>query len=228
MKSIVLIPSACVLLFFSCKKKEEIQNEHKLVNRPAVIRLPKSTNYTHFKKGTYWIYHHYKVENNGTETLLNHIQDSVFVSGIKTIGDTAYIVNKSIEPATTVLPEEHLVEIDNVIYDNYGQAVFSVMSVGDTLSTINQQVNNKPDGIVSYRVMKDPGLTISVPAGDFDVLEVETTSILNFDDHFKDTPAVFHKYYAKQVGVVMNTYFYLVQLGESHFERRLVRYHIEK
>ena len=65
-----------------------------------------------------------------------------------------------------------------------------------------------------------------------DLLKTDTNfgnaSILNFDDHFKDTPAVFHKYYAKQVGVVMNTYFYLVQLGESHFERRLVRYHIEK
>jgi len=187
---------------------------------------PENPVYFPVKHGSWWVYEHYKIDSTGAETQLS-MRDSLTILRDTVVNGKSYavlegssffyggswnIVNLLRDSADCVINE---MGIPLFAYDNYSDILHKdfMLHTGsnDTLYTIIYQMNQAPS-------------TINVPAGDFDVIN-NNGILITFPTNIPvPNPRLIHKLYSENVGLVLDTYYYLSQ--PHRFERRLIRYHI--
>ena len=216
MKNLFVLSALAFLLILinSCCKVEEIDTP------------PRETHLQHFplKTGNYWIYQHYEIDTSGEETKISTI-DSVVISGDTIINDLTYYVLSGTFIGGTFRVLDILRDSSGYLVNHLGQIKFSEDNFKDTLWTINFTFGDSTVA-TTYFKMERQDEPITVPAGTFD-------NVLNFKGTIKfyglNNPFYKDKnsYYAKDVGKILDTYYWVSQAKRKRFERRLVRYHVE-
>ncbi len=200
-----------LLLFSSCNKDEDSS--------------PQKTKLSHLplKTGNYWVYEHFKIDNFGNEEKLTTI-DSVVITRDTIINDMKYYVVEGnyIDKRFRIL--DILRDSSGYLVNDKGQIKFSEDNFSDILLVQNTTFGDSTYATVYYKMEKqdDP---ITVPAGTFnDILNYKGTAKFygNNDPFYKDK----NTYYAKDVGIILDTYYWISKAKKYKYERRLVRYHI--
>ncbi|MCE4564769.1 hypothetical protein INQ51_10650 [Maribellus sp. CM-23] len=204
------------LLVISCRKDDS--------NPPAPMQ---TANYLPLTVGNYWIYQHYKIDSLGNETALSYT-DSIVVARDTMINNNQYFV---LEGTNYPYSQNEWGIIDIVrdssgfIVDNIGNISFSSDNFEDILASKTEVINNDTIYTLTFR-MEEPDITVSVPAGEFEVLNFKGTLITFPKIKQISNPRYENNYYSKNVGKILGNYHYISQ--PSVYEKRLIRYNINK
>lgn len=184
------------------------------------------TGYLPLEIGNYWIYQHVNIDASNNETPGNYI-DSMVVERDTFIRENQYFV---IEGTNHPFNGGQWGIID-ILRDSLGYIVthegnirFATDNFSDTLARKTEVINGDTMYILSYQ-MDQWGHSVSVPVGTFDVLNFKGTVFSYKDLSGIDNPRYLNNFYAKGVGKVLQTYFYLSSPKIS--EKRLIRYHLK-
>jgi len=209
MRSIILMGMVC-LLAVSCDKEGDDNNS--------------GNAYYPLSIGNYWVYNHYDVSESGelTET---DIIDTVTVTRDTLVGGVVYYVLEG--GYYPIVPEnESIVAIvrdsSGYIVDINNEILFSEDNFTDTLRSVSYSNYGEPFLEARYKMEMEDS-PVSTPAGTFDVLNYQGT-IETFSDGELDQRRFTNTYYAREVGKVFDSFFYVG--SNEQFEKRLVDYHI--
>jgi hypothetical protein len=191
----------------------------------SIIDPVETKDYFPLKIGNYWIYKHYDIDSIGNVTERNRT-DSVIISRDSIINSNQYFILEG-----TNYPFNSKWGIVDILRDSSGYLVnekgkikFSVDNFTDTL--VSKVELHEGDTIYSltFRMEK---LTnpITVPAGEFEVLNFKGTVKTPLQIPGTKNPRYMNNLFAENVGKVLETYFYLG--GPLISEKRLVRYKVE-
>lgn len=212
MNKILLFVTA-IFLIIACNKEEPIEEN-------PVEEL----SYYPQEVGNYWVYDHYWMDKDGTETFKENLRDSIVITHDTLINSNIYYVYEGTDCKMGIRePEVLKILRDSAGYlvNTEGDISFSSVNFEDELLFINYIL---PDGdtmyTTSYRMNNQP-ITLKTPAGTFKALNFQGT--LYDRDH--SNPRYLNNYHARGVGEVLNDYFYLSD-STRHNERRLVKYHV--
>jgi len=206
--------STIVLLFVSSCKKEEMEP----CPSPPIKEIP---NYMPLAIGNYWVYNDYKVDTLGNETKMNYV-DSIYIQRDTLINnETYFVIEGNYSPYANV--EYILRDSLGYLIDNRGEIKFSVTNFTDTLYSV-ATMNNNDTIIFEFKNMDPSNHSISVPAGTFSTLDYVRTFIFPYQPPY--TQRKFHKYNAEGVGTILETWGYAA--ATTIFEKRLIKYHVEK
>jgi hypothetical protein len=195
----------------------------------------KIPNYTPMTVGNYWIYQHYRIDSLGVETKLS-LFDSVAIIGDTTINNKKYIVsyvNDALMQGSYHLSFTR--DSAGYLVDEVGNKLFTANNFTDTLKKFTYFYNGIKIYNSSAKMEKHEGL-ITVPAGNFEVLNVkETIKILarhNDKGEWEslntiEYPVIYNNtYYTPNIGKILDTYQYLSDYNRNQYEKRLIRYKI--
>lgn len=184
------------------------------------------TGYLPLEIGNYWIYQHVNIDASNNEAPGNYI-DSMVVERDTFIRENQYFV---IEGTNHPFNGGQWGIID-ILRDSLGYIVthegnirFATDNFSDTLARKTEVINGDTMYILSYQ-MDQWDHSVSVPVGTFDVLNFKGTVFSYKDLSGIDNPRYLNNFYAKGVGKVLQTYFYLSSPKIS--EKRLIRYHLK-
>lgn len=213
-----MLLAAGFLLFFSACKKEE--NNKTNPDQEITVYYP-------LKHGSYWVYDHYKIDENGEESFINRT-DSMVIQRDSIVNQIKYAVLEGNGPfgsnAWRIMGL--LRDSAGIVINQSGFPLFLPGSFSDTLLMQTFMANNAVDTLYTFHVQMKPSPTqVTVPAGTFDVINsngVFTAYTLSHPEGLgkRDKPSL----YSKDVGLVCDTYFYTS--SPAIFERRLTRYKI--
>jgi hypothetical protein len=216
----VLLLALLISISYSCSKEDNDNGNIELV--------PLNYGYIPFYPGNYWVYEHYKIDTLGNETLLNHY-DSVFISGTETVNGISYIVFEG-----TWMSGAFIMDTLNMLRDSIGYYVnpsgiihFTDQNFTDTLYSFTGVNNNTGEVMYEswYKMEPQPHI-ISVPAGDFEVLNYHGTVYTPNPNQGVQDYRYKDRLFAKNVGMVLDTYYFLG--SPTKFERRLIRYLVDQ
>jgi hypothetical protein len=200
---------------FSCKKDDDSQQN-------------KDENYLPMKVGNYWVYEQYKIDSAGVETKLDW-PDSVVICSDTIIRGNKYYAFKSFWPDQNNPQTSYYRDSTKYIVDVHGRIYFSLTNSSDILY-YEESIANETDTIYSMSFRMLPGnTTINVPSGLFNVKNFQGTLRTHYPTQ-TGTEVIerkLNKYYAPNVGLVLDTYCWIMQ-RHNVVERRLIRYHIEE
>lgn len=204
-----------LILIGSCQK-DEIDDKPEETQK-HIEHLP-------LKTGNYWIYEHYEIDSLGNEIKKSKI-DSVIITGDTIINDKTYSVLKGTYVGSRFKILDILRDSSGYLVNDKGQIKFSEDNFEDTLLVYNSTVGDSTYATIYYKMEKQDS-PITIPAGTFgDVLNYK--GYIKFyrkgNPFYRDK----NKYYAKDIGVILDTYYWTSQAYFKRYERRLVRYHIE-
>ena len=111
------------------------------------------------------------------------------------------------------------------IVDHNGLIRFTAINFTDTLISNPYIVNDELFYTQTYK-MEEVNQLVSVPAGKFNVLNFRGTLTVPFQYPGLRNPRFTNAFYAKGVGKILDSYYYLH--SSTRYEKRLIRYHIEK
>lgn len=222
--SIYLIATAIVvgLLLSSCKNVEpEI---------PENIAL-----YSQFKVGNYWIYQDYRIDSFEVEKPLKTI-DSVYILKDTLINNKKYFVFTGSNYGNSIWPKYQRDSLGYIVNEK-GIKLFSTSNntgylFTDRIWTPNTEGTESPLILWKTNWKMEPNkTTISVPAGEFEVLVnhgYSTTYYYNNLNVLVDSvKADQYSYYAANVGQIKRVFHYFSQFKEkSRHELRLLRYKV--
>lgn len=220
MKSLLSL-LAIVVLLSACKKDAE---EDPIIPDPELEILPV---YMPLNHGSYWVYDHYRIDTTGEETFQNK-SDSLVIQRDSIVNGVSYAVleGKTVAPGSEWRVIDLLRDSADCVVNLSGIPLFASENYVDTLFShifLNPQTS---DTMYTIHVrMKPTPQQISVPAGNFDVINANGVftafQITHPEGHNpRNMPVLF----AKDVGRVLDNYFFVS--SPFNYERRLVRYHI--
>jgi len=206
-----------VALFASCDKED---------SNPIIEPIDKA-NYFPLEIGNYWIYEHFDLDSLGNETERNRT-DSVILSRDTIINGNQYFILEG-----TNYPfnggrwgiVDILRDSSGYIVNEKGQIRFSADNFSDTLASKVEVFNDDTLYTLTYQmeIVSNP---VTVPAGEFEVLNFKGTVTTPQKIPRTQNPRFMDNLYSKNVGKVLQSYFYLHSPFIS--EKRLVRYNIVK
>lgn len=219
MKKVILVISV-IIGFCSCNKNDDPIN-------------PKSitSSYLPMAVGNYWVYQEYFEKADGTFYTQN-IMDSTCISKDTLInGRTFYkFVNyqilKKLDNPVTLEATYFYADSAKHLINPEGEILFSEDNFSDILYKYSDVIEGDTATWLTFK-MEKLNQTVNVPAGSFtDLLNVKGTLICS--PKFTDipNPRYVNRYFAKNVGKVLQSYA-LLQNGGG-IERRLLRYSIKK
>jgi len=175
--------------------------------------------------GNYWIYQHVDLDEHGIETTRTDT-DSVIVSRDTLIrGQRYFILAGTNHPIVKTHSEtlEILRDSAGCIVNEKGLVLFSENIFSEVLAS-RMEVHNG-DTLYTLTYSMEPELTpCTVPAGQYVTLDYRGTVIYGVDVPHLPEERYLHTHYARGVGKVLSSYFYLNNPGTS--EKRLLRYNI--
>jgi len=216
MKNLFVLSAFAFLLILinSCSKVEEIDTS------------PQETHLQHFplKTGNYWIYQHYEIDTSGEEKKISTI-DSVVITGDTIINDLTYYVLSGTFIGEPFIVLDILRDSSGYLVNHKGQIKFSEDNFKDTLLTTNVTFGDSTLTTINFK-MERQDEPITVPAGTFDnVLNYKgTIKFYGLNNPFYKDKNIF---YAKDVGKILDTYYWISRAKRKRYERRLIRYHVE-
>ena len=199
----------------SCKKEED-----------TIAKV----SYLPLNVGNYWIYQEFMIDTSGNETA-NSIIDSVIINRDTIINRKKYYVLEGNYPYPDGYQREiveNLRDSSGYIVNQNGTVRFAENDFTDTIAyraEINIYDNNDTLYVLTYQ-MERINNPITVPAGTFEVLNYKGTVVTSLNTPGINYPRYLNCYYAKEVGNVLYTYFYIN--SPKYFEKRLLRYNVKK
>lgn len=167
--------------------------------------------------GSYWVYEWFMIDLDGHEEQQN-IFDTLKIKGDTILNGHTYFVQDFMEFGDHI-GDRFLRDSSGYLVDHRGRRYFTSNLTMDTLYTlyVHGELN-------AYSIMDLDPEDVSVPAGNFETRVAKVYIPLEFALH-PDNPRISKAHYAKDVGNVLQTAFYLAHTGI--LERRLIEYHIE-
>lgn len=211
----ILIILFALLTSVACKKDDDTNNDD---NNDKTYQ-PKG--YIPLKVGSYWIYQHYAVLDNGTDSAISTI-DSTYISGtIEINSKTYYISGKNEKPLFDVYVRDSV----GYLVDTSGNVYMSEVNFTDTINSYDYTI---PNGTILYhlsKMMYNNHDNITVPAGSFsDCLEGRSRVKLYMATAADPKLFYNHDYYAKNIGLLEASYRY-TSISRM-YKKKLVRYYI--
>lgn len=208
--------SSLILILASCDK--EVDNDF---TQPP--NLLSNTDYLPANPANYWVFETYRVDSNGVETLLG--RDTTRVSDTLINGISYKNYRYKILPSYPHKIASLMRDSAGFMIDPSGKIVFAVSPLNTVLRTdsiANIYVSN-------FEMNREPS-AFQVPAGSFnDVLNFQHSfsfnSTANKPPNMPQT-RLFHNRYAKNIGLIFQSYAYANAPDLHRFERRLVNYQI--
>lgn len=174
--------------------------------------------------GNYWIYENYKIDSVGNESKMEQI-DSVFIARDTLINGNSYFIFMGTNYPLSNKIKQIAILRDSLHYlvNHEGLILFSSENYSDTFVT-RIQTSLEDTIYISYYKMTNHLIQFSVPAGTFEVINYQGE--INYIHTIQgiDNPRYCDNYYAKGIGKVFSSNFFLFQAG--HMEKRLVRYQV--
>lgn len=172
--------------------------------------------------GNYWVYDHYKVDNLGNSQEWNS-HDSLVVTGDSLIDGKKFSILKSYGNSPFSNNLVFLRDSLGYLVHSSGKTEASGTNFSDTLAENYFVVM----GDTLHRLcimMSKPDQAVTVPAGTFEVIDRMGFLYYIQGESPVESPRILHKYYAENVGVILQSYCFSSQ--PFTLERRLVRYHV--
>ena len=221
MKKMILL-FVVAMVAMACQK-DELPVEPGNPTEPEV-------NYYPLTVGSYWVYQMYKIDSSGVENEINR-KDSTIITGDTIINGKTYSVfekNNSSGGNSNFESEYYIRDSSGYIVGNDGSIVMSFFNFTDTLSQGEMHANNNDPTspiLFSYSsIMETVENPISVPAGDFEVINHKSTIFAN--ENFPVTnPRYSNTYYSDGVGQILRTNFF-INTDRFEFQWRLTDYFI--
>lgn len=214
MKKVMCFAVAASLFIFSCDRNDE-PDAH-LQDTPAFFPL---------SVGNYWIYRHYLVEENGDETLLDGMYDSIYISRDTLIGNEVYYV---FEGSRFMLgnynPVPELIVRDSLGYiiGSNGTIYLSSVNFSEVLGERTEIINDQDTVFTLMAYMTAEPSVVRVPAGEFNVINCQ----YRYVDYLHEKLVRYSdNLFAQGVGEILDSYLFLSQVDRK-YEKRLVRYHV--
>jgi hypothetical protein len=172
------------------------------------------------KVGSYWIYQHYKIYSDGTDSAYN-VTDSVYISGTKVINGKKYY---KFETEGWIPSVAYTRDSLGNIVDTNGRIYMSEVNFTDTIISYTDTLINGNPIYHFARIMYDNNSSINVPVATFEHCLEARNYVKLYIPTSGSNPYSDHYYYAKNVGLVQSSY----QFSSSgqKWERRLLRYYI--
>lgn len=211
----VLIILFALLTSISCKKNDDI------IDDDGNDNTYKPKGYIPLKVGSYWIYQHYMVLADGTDSALA-VVDSTYISGsVEINSNTYYISGKNNKPLFDV----YLRDSVGYLVDTLGNIFMSEVNFIDTISSFTYTLPNGTDLYHISTFMYDDNKTVNVPAGSFSGC-IEARNRVKLYLTSAADPKLFydHFYYAKNVGLLEGSYRY--SSVNTVYKKKLIRYYI--
>jgi hypothetical protein len=208
-KTILLIPVIAILA--SCHKDS--------TPSPAPNPAPTAAidNY-HLHKGSWWVYEVYDVDTLNNYTLRSRL-DSNYISADTVIHSKTYHVMagtyfniSGLLPACYADSSGWLIDATGMRYCNFNN-ITVVESPYSPLPSLTTSVS-----------MLTGSQSIIVPAGSFNCVDAQTTELNPLSANSWQHVRHFDRNYCQGTGLIKETNFWAAQ--PSHWERRLVRYHL--
>jgi hypothetical protein len=191
---------------------------------PNTLPLDSTNSFLPLQTGNYWVYQHLKIDAENQATPIDRM-DSVIVDRDTLINGKTYFIlegtNYPFNRSWGIV--DILRDSSGYIVDHMGKLKFSDSNFTDILASKVEVIDADTLYSLSYK-MESEEHPYTVPAGVFDVLNFKGTVFAYEDLPGIDNPRYLHTRYARGVGKVMQSYFYL----HSPFvgEKQLIRYHI--
>lgn len=216
MRKVILLLCVTTIVFVSCKKEEEVIEQN-----------PASTeNYNPLTIGSYWVFETFLIDEQGVESSTSTI-DSIIVDRDTIINGNTYMVvegtNNPYNGGSWGIVRIIRDSLDYIVNDA-GVILFSSTDFSSVLHERVEVYNLDTLYKTTYAMEETPGL-ITVPAGEFNVLNFKGSLITYNPNQDITNPRYLNHYYADGIGKILETYFYLS--SPRIYEKRLVRYHIE-
>ncbi len=206
-----------VIIFFASCEKDNSDSENN--SEVEVTYLP-------LKVGNYWIYKNYSIDSSGEEFEKSNL-DSVVIDRDTTINDKQYYVMEGTDYPLTG-SEWKIIGLFRdscgYIVNEKGEIKLSVNNFVDTLDYATYVSDSDTLYTLSYQ-MEKLSSTVTVPAGEFSVLNFKGTVILTEEFEGIENPRYIDNLYADNVGKVLesNVFYHSTTI----WEKRLVRYNIQ-
>lgn len=208
--------SSLILILASCDK--EVDNDFTLPPTQA-----SNADYLPSNPANYWVFETYRVDSNGVETLLG--TDTTTVSDTLLYGKTYKNYRYKILPSYPHKIASLMRDSAGFMIDPSGKVVFAI----NPLNVILRR-DSIANIYVSNFEMKKETTAFQVPAGSF-------TNVLNYQHSFSfnsnankppgmPQTRIFHNRYAKNVGLIFQSFAYANAPDLHRFERRLISYYI--
>ncbi len=186
-----------------------------------------TSSYMPLEVGNYWVYTYYKIDTLGNETDQNKT-DSVVITKDTLINGNQYYVIEGTDYYGSVR-EWDVIDIlrdsSGYIVNEEGKIRFSEDNFTDTLYTIVKVYDNDTIYTITCK-MEEYATSVSVPAGEFEVLNYQGTVTTPEEIPGVAYPRYVNKLYSKDVGIVFKNYI-LIYSNAWYIEKRLLRYNIE-
>ncbi len=203
-----------LLLVSSCCK-----DDNDIDTTPQVSQLQ----HLPLKTGNYWVYNTYKIDTLGNETIISTV-DSTIISGDTIINGLTYYILKGNYAGGRIRILDILRDSSGYLVNDEGEIKFSEDNFTDTLSITNVTFGDSTYTTTYYKMEKH-NAPVTVPAGTFD-------DVLNYKGTIKfyraSNPIYKDKntFYAKDIGLILDTFYYGSEAHSYRYERRLVRYNV--
>ena len=203
-------------LLNSCKSDDE-----------NFTNLPKNQSYPDYsasKAGNYWIYQHYKVDNNGLSTPLE-IYDSCYVEKDTIINSKKYFkLHRSDQ--NNIFPSNQIIRDSlHYIVNSRGDILFSSQDF-QTVFYTHYEITNSIDTVVkAVFKMDNKNATTNTPAGTFITSNAKETQYYYSNNVILITKTR-NTLYAEKIGIVSESAI-IFPMAMNNYERRLVRYSIK-
>lgn len=193
-------------------------------NKNEIKPIIEQSRYLPLEIGNYWVYKHYCIDslNNEIET---NIIDTVIITKDTIINNNKYFVFEG-----TDYPQNERRIID-IVRDSCGYLIthtgvvkFSENNLSDTLASKIGVINKDTLYTTTYKMEKVPQ-PITVPAGQFNVLNFKGTVEYKKEINGVLSPRYKNNYYAQNIGKIIETYFYFN--NSTIYEKRLIEYNIQ-
>jgi hypothetical protein len=200
--------------FSSCKKEED-----------TIAKV----SYLPLKVGNYWIYQEFMIDTSGNETA-NSIIDSVIINRDTIINRKKYFVLEGNYPYRNRYQRgiiDNLRDSLGYIVNQNGTVRFAENDFTDTIAysaAINIYDTNDTLYVLTFQ-MERINNHITVPVGTFEVLNYKGTVVTSMNIPGIKYPRYLSNYYAKGIGKILNTYFYIQ--SPNIYEKRLIRYYVK-
>lgn len=205
-----------VSLLNSCKSDDE-----NFVNLP-INQLYQD--YSASKVGNYWIYQHYKIDNNGISTPIE-VFDSCFVEKDTTINSKKY--SKLFRPNhNNLFPYNQFIRDSlHYIVNSRGEILFSSQDFQTVFYSHSDILNSNDTVCKSFFKMDNKNATTLTPAGTFITSNAKETQYF-YSHNVITLTKTRNTLYAEKIGIVSESAF-IFPMAMYNYERRLVRYSIK-